>query len=38
MTPLALYAWCTRLMYHRRTKLNPLLTNVVVAGMENNEP
>lgn len=38
MTPLALYAWCTRLMYHRRTKLNPLLTSVVVAGIENNEP
>jgi len=38
MSPLALYAWCTRLMYHRRTKLNPLLTNIVVAGMENKEP
>jgi len=38
MTPLALYAWCTRLMYHRRTKLNPLLTSIVVAGIENNEP
>lgn len=38
MTPLALYSWCTRLMYHRRTKLNPLLTSVVVAGIENNEP
>lgn len=37
-TPLALYAWCTRLMYHRRTKFNPLLTSVVVAGLENNEP
>ena len=38
MTPLALYAWCTRLMYHRRTKFNPLLTNVIVAGMEDQEP
>ncbi|CAF0849019.1 unnamed protein product [Adineta ricciae] len=38
MTPLALYAWCTRLLYHRRTKFNPLLTNVIVAGMENKEP
>ncbi|CAF3546409.1 unnamed protein product [Rotaria sordida] len=38
MTPLALYAWSTRLMYYRRTQLNPLLTNVIVAGMENNEP
>jgi 20S proteasome alpha/beta subunit len=38
MTPLALYAWCTRLMYHRRTKFNPLLTSVVVAGMENDQP
>ncbi len=38
MTPIALYAWCTRLMYHRRTKLNPLLTTVVVAGIENDEP
>lgn len=38
MTPLALYAWCTRLMYHRRTKFNPLLTSIVVAGLENNEP
>ncbi|CAF0891730.1 unnamed protein product [Rotaria sp. Silwood1] len=38
MTPLALYAWSTRLMYHRRTKLNPLLTSVIVAGMENKEP
>jgi 20S proteasome alpha/beta subunit len=38
MTPVALYAWCTRLMYHRRTKLNPLLTSIVVAGLENDEP
>ncbi|CAF0721560.1 unnamed protein product [Rotaria sordida] len=38
MTPLALYAWCTRLMYYRRTQFNPLLTSVVVAGIENNEP
>lgn len=38
MTPLSLYSWCTRLMYHRRTKLNPLLTSIVVAGIENNEP
>ncbi|UJR35470.1 hypothetical protein I4U23_028226 [Adineta vaga] len=38
MTPLALYSWCTRLMYHRRTKFNPLLTSVVVAGLEDNEP
>jgi hypothetical protein len=38
MTPLSLYAWCTRFLYQRRTKLNPLLTNVIVAGMENKEP
>jgi len=38
MTPVSLYAWCTRLMYHRRTKFNPLLTSVVVAGLENDEP
>lgn len=38
ITPLALYSWCTRLMYHRRTKLNPLLTSIVVAGIENSEP
>ncbi|CAF0721386.1 unnamed protein product [Didymodactylos carnosus] len=38
LSPLSLYSWCTRLMYHRRTKLNPLLTNVIVAGMENKEP
>ncbi|CAF1217963.1 unnamed protein product [Adineta steineri] len=38
MTPVALHAWCTRLLYHRRTKLNPLLTSVIVAGLENNEP
>jgi 20S proteasome subunit beta 7 len=25
-------------MYHRRTKLNPLLASVVVAGIENGEP
>ncbi|CAF3764131.1 unnamed protein product [Rotaria magnacalcarata] len=25
-------------MHHRRTKLNPLLTSVIVAGMENKEP
>ncbi|CAF3402963.1 unnamed protein product [Rotaria socialis] len=37
MTPLALYTWSTRLMYHRRTKLNPLLTSAIVAGMENKE-
>ena len=38
MTAFALDTWCTRLLYHRRTKFNPLLTNVIVVGMENKEP
>lgn len=36
--PKALFSWLTRVMYNRRSKMNPLWNTVIVAGMQNDEP
>lgn len=38
MKPKALYSYLTRFMYNRRSKFNPLWLDLVVGGMENEEP
>lgn len=37
-SPKSIYSWLTRVMYNRRTKLNPLWNTVIVGGMQNGEP
>lgn len=36
--PQALMTWCTRVLYNRRTKFNPLWNRLVIAGMQNTKP
>jgi 20S proteasome subunit beta 7 len=38
MKPKALYSYLTRFMYNRRSNFNPLWLDIVVGGMENEEP
>jgi 20S proteasome subunit beta 7 len=38
MKPKALYSYLTRLMYNRRSNFNPLWLDLVVGGMEDEEP
>lgn len=37
-TPRSLHSWLTRVMYNRRSKMNPLWMTVVVGGMQNDRP
>ncbi|KAL4216387.1 Proteasome subunit beta type-4 [Mactra antiquata] len=37
-TPSSLFSWLTRVMYNRRSNINPLWNTYVVAGWENNAP
>lgn len=36
-TPKSIYSWLTRLMYHRRSKFNPLWNQIVVGGVKDGE-
>uniref|UniRef100_A0A1L8EE07 Proteasome subunit beta n=1 Tax=Haematobia irritans TaxID=7368 RepID=A0A1L8EE07_HAEIR len=38
MKPKALYNWLTRVLYNRRSRINPLWLEVVVGGLDNGEP
>ena len=38
MTPKALHHWLTRILYNRRSKVDPLWNSIVVAGYRNGEP
>ncbi|XP_037948483.1 proteasome subunit beta type-4-like [Teleopsis dalmanni] len=38
MKPKSLYNWLTRVLYNRRSRMNPLFLNMVVGGMENGKP
>lgn len=37
-TPSSLFSWLTRVMYNRRSRINPLWNTYVVAGWENDAP
>jgi len=37
-SPKSIYSWLTRVMYSRRTRLNPLWNTVIVGGMQKGEP
>jgi len=37
MTPRSLHSWLTRVLYNKRSKMDPLWTTVVVGGMDNGE-
>jgi len=38
MTPRSLHSWITRVLYNKRSKMDPLWTTIVVGGVENGEP
>lgn len=38
MKPKALYTWLSRVLYNRRTKMKPLWSTFLVAGIQNDEP
>ena len=37
-TPCSLFSWLTRVMYNRRSNINPLWNTYVVAGWHEDEP
>ena len=37
-TPKSLFSWLSRVMYNRRSNINPLWNTYVVAGMQEGEP
>lgn len=37
-SPKSIYSWLTRVMYNRRTRMNPLWNTVIVGGMQDGEP
>ncbi|XP_050422900.1 proteasome subunit beta type-4 [Adelges cooleyi] len=38
LKPKALYTWLSRVLYNRRTKMKPLWSTFLVAGVQDNEP
>lgn len=36
--PKSLFSWCTRVLYNRRSKFDPLWNRLVIAGLQDNEP
>lgn len=37
-SPRSIHSWLTRVMYNRRTRLNPLWNTVIVGGMQDGQP
>ena len=37
-TPQSLHSWLTRVMYVRRTKINPLWNTVIIGGFNKEKP
>lgn len=38
LKPKALYSWCTRVLYNRRSNFDPLWNKLVIGGIEDNQP
>lgn len=38
LQPKALFSWCTRVLYNRRTKFNPLWNRLVIGGWQEEKP
>lgn len=38
LKPKALYSWCTRVLYNRRSNFDPLWNKLVIAGLQDNQP
>jgi len=38
LKPKALHAWCTRVLYNRRSKFDPLWNRLVIGGIEDGKP
>jgi len=38
LKPRALYSWCTRVLYNRRSNFDPLWNKLVIGGLENGTP
>ncbi|XP_050316219.1 proteasome subunit beta type-4 [Anthonomus grandis grandis] len=38
LKPKSLYCWLTRILYNRRSKMDPLWNNFIVAGVQDGEP
>jgi 20S proteasome subunit beta 7 len=36
--PKSLFSWCTRVLYNRRSKMDPLWNRLVIGGMQDGEP
>jgi len=37
-SPRSIYSWLTRVMYNRRTKMNPLWNTVIIGGLQDGKP
>ena len=37
-TPQSMHSWLTRVMYNRRTKINPLWNTVIIGGYHEEKP
>ena len=37
LKPKSLYSWCTRVLYNRRTKFDPLWNRLVIGGVQDGQ-